>query len=72
MPRGRPLTPLVLSEADRDQWPALAPSTAQPQGLVQRARIVLAGAEGGSNRAVAEQVGVSWPTGGQGRRRFLN
>ena len=71
MPRGRPLAPLVLSESDRDQLQSLSQSTAQPHGLVQRARIVLACADGLSNLAVAQRLGVSLPTVGKWRSRFL-
>ena len=42
-----------------------------PQGLVLRARIVLTGAAGLTNTAVAQRLGISLPTVGKRRRRFL-
>ena len=58
MPKGRPLSPLVLDEEQRGQLMALSRSTSMPHGLVQRARLILASAEGLSNQAVAERVGL--------------
>ncbi len=55
MPKGRPLSPLVLDEEQRGQLMALSRSTSMPHGLVQRARLILASAEGLSNQAVAER-----------------
>ena len=71
MARGRPLTPLVLADDQRAQLASLSKSTSMPHGLVQRARIVLACAEGMANTAVAERLGVSEMTVGKWRRRFL-
>ena len=42
-----------------------------PHGLVLRARMILASAEGLTNRAVAERVGASPQAVGKWRRRFL-
>lgn len=71
MPRGRPLTPLVLDEQQRSDLMALSRSTSMPHGLVQRARLVLASAEGFSNKAVAQRVGLTPNVVGKWRRRFL-
>ena len=71
MPRGRPLPPLVLTDEQQEQLTALSHSTSMPYGLVQRARIVLACAEGQTNAAVAEQLQVSPSAVGKWRRRFL-
>ena len=59
MPRGRPLPPLVLDDDQREQLQAVARSTSLPHGLVLRARMILASAEGLTNRAVAERVGAA-------------
>ena len=71
MARGRPLAPLVLTDDQRDQLTSLSQSTSMPYGLVQRARIVLACADGLSNKAAAELLGVTQTTVGKWRRRFL-
>lgn len=71
MARGRPLTELTLSGEDRDtltRW-ARRPRTAQ--ALAQRARMVLSAAEGRSNTAVAQELGLTARTVGKWRRRFL-
>ena len=49
---------------------ALSRSTSMPHGLVQRARLILASAEGLSNQAVAERVGLTPNVVGKWRRRF--
>lgn len=69
--KGRPLTPLVLDEEQRSQLMALSRSNSMPHGLVQRARIILASADGLSNKAVAERVGLTPNVVGKWRRRFL-
>lgn len=71
MAGGRPKEPLVLSDVERvelEQW-ARRPKTSQRLAL--RSRIVLACAEGADNCDVAEELGVSRPTVGKWRRRFL-
>jgi transposase len=72
MPRtGRPKTELVLSEEERAELTRLARRAKSAQALASRARIVLACAQGGSNQAVAADLGVSVPTVGKWRRRFV-
>ena len=71
MARGRPLTPLALTDDQRDQLASVTRSTTMPHGLVQRARIVLLCADGLSNKEVAERVGVTQMTVGKWRRRFI-
>ena len=71
MPRGRPLSPLVLTDDQREPLVALSQSTSMPYGLVQRARIILACAEGLTNTGVAERLDVSLSAVGKWRRRFL-
>jgi len=70
MRTGRPKKPLVLTNEEREkleQW-ARRPKTAQ--GLALRSRMVLRGAEGLPNQAVARQLGVSGATVGKWRERF--
>ena len=68
---GRPTAAVTLSDEDREvleRW-ARRPSTAQ--ALAMRARIVLAAAEGETNKAIAEMVGAHPVTVGKWRRRFV-
>jgi transposase len=53
---------LVLREGDRDELTRLTRSSSVRAGLAQRARIVLLAAQGESNTAIAERVGVTRPT----------
>jgi transposase len=52
---------LVLRDGDRDALVRRARASSVRAGLAQRARIVLA-ADGMSNTAIGERVGVSCPT----------
>jgi transposase len=69
--RGRPKAELVLSDVEREtltRWSRRAKSS---QALALRCRIVLACADGRSNKEVAAELGV-WPqTVGQWRARFV-
>src|SRR5918996_899298 len=69
--RGRPLSPLSLEPADRVRLEQFAtrPTTAQALGL--RARIVLQAADGRSNTAISEALGVSMQTVCKWRGRFV-
>ena len=71
MARGRKLKPLLLTDEQPEQLEGWTRSTSMPQGLVRRARIVLASGEGVTNTAVARRRGVSLPTVGKWRSRFL-
>src|SRR3954454_21577354 len=53
---------LLLREADREVLERLVRASSVRAGLAQRARIVLLAADGVSNTAIAELVGVSRPT----------
>jgi transposase len=53
---------LVLREGDREALTRLTRSSSVRAGLAQRARIVLLAAQGESNTAIAERVGVTRPT----------
>jgi transposase len=68
---GRPLAPVTLTMTERttlQQW-TRRPRTAQ--ALAQRARLILACADGQSNTAVAARLRVTRPTVGKWRARFL-
>jgi transposase len=58
----RPAPALLLREGDRDRLQALTRSSSAEAGLAQRARIVLLAAEGESNTAIADKLGISRPT----------
>ena len=62
---------MVLSEDDRAELVCWTRSRTLPAGRVERARIVLAVADGAGTSAVARRVGVSRPTVIKWRDRFL-
>lgn len=68
----RPKLELTLTDQQHQELRRLlrAPSTSQQ--LVQRARIVLAAAEGLDNKQIALQLGISKPPVGKWRQRFLD
>jgi putative transposase len=68
---GRPLALLTLSEPEREELLAITRSRSQPQSLATRARIVLLAADGESNTDIAERLGLSKPTVGIWRKRYL-
>ena len=68
---GRPKPPLVLEDEDRAQLERWARRRSTAQGLALRARIVLASAEGRTNAAVAQELGVHPVTVGKWRARFV-
>ncbi len=71
MSRGRPTTPIRLDGQEKDQLRSMARSRSQSHGMVQRARIVLACAEGESHVAIGSRLGISKMTVGKWRRRYL-
>ena len=71
MRTGRPLSPLQLTNEEREtfqQW-SRRPKTAQ--ALAQRARIILACADGKKNFVVASTLYVTQQTVSKWRRRFV-
>src|SRR2546421_6876367 len=60
--RGRPKTPLVLSDEERETLERWARRPKSAQALALRCRIVLACAEGATNNAVAARLGVNQAT----------
>jgi len=71
MARGRPLAALTLSPSEREELVSITRSRSMPQSLATRARIVLQAADGESNTHIAERLGLSLPTVGIWRRRYL-
>ena len=71
MARGRPLTPLTVSLAEREELVSITRSRSMSQALATRARIVLLAADGHSNTDISEKLGLSKPTVGIWRKRYL-
>src|SRR3954471_16434406 len=69
--RGPRLALLELTEVERETLRAWARRGKTAQALALRARIVLACAEGLSNSEVSRRLGVSLPTVGKWRKRFV-
>ena len=70
-PIGRPKAELVLAGAERAQLIRWARRAKTAQYLALRAKIVLACAEGGTNKQVAADLGVDESTVGRWRARFI-
>jgi putative transposase len=68
---GRPLAELTLSESEREELTSMVRSRSLPQSLATRARIVLLADDGQSNTDIAEELGLSKPTVGIWRKRYL-
>jgi putative transposase len=68
---GRPKAELMLTQAEQSQLQSIARSRSIPAALVARARMVLAGASGEPNSAIAERIGVTNATVGKWRARFV-
>ena len=70
-PVGRPKAELVLEEAERAQLIRWARRAKTAQYLAMRARIVLACAEGGTNKQAAADLGADESTVDRWRARFI-
>ena len=69
--RGRPQAELALSDVERETLVRWSQRRKSAQALALRCRIVLACADGLSNAEVAGRLGVSRPTVGKWRSRFV-
>ena len=58
--RGRPKAPLILTEDERQTLQRWSRRSKTAQALALRCKIVLACADGQTNQAVADQLGI-WP-----------
>jgi putative transposase len=67
----RRATPIVLNQDEKSQLLRLAQSRSLPHGLVQRARIVLACAEGEPGSAIAARLRLNKNTVAKWRKRYL-
>ena len=72
MRTGRPKVEISLSEDEREQLTRWSRRPKTAQALAQRARIVLACADGDSNDEVARQLKITAQTVGKWRRRFAS
>jgi putative transposase len=72
MPLGRPIPAVTIDAGMRAQLQTMTRSRSLPQALTQRAKIILLAADGLNNSAIAVQLGLSRPTVGKWRRRFLS
>ena len=71
MGRGRPIPPLTITGEERGALERWTRRRKTAQGLALRARLILGCADGKTNTAVAAELGVSRPTVGKWRKRFL-
>jgi transposase len=69
---GRPKPRLIVSPSERATLERWRRRRKTAQGLALRARIVLLCASGRTNTAVAERLGVTKPTVGKWRQRFID
>jgi transposase len=68
---GRELPAVELEDGERAELTSLASRRNTAQALALRARIILACAEGGQNKIIAERMGLDRETVGKWRRRFM-
>ena len=68
---GRRFGSLELDEGERRELTSLASRRSTAQGLAQRARIILACADGEQSKVVAARLGIDPDTVGKWRRRFV-
>ena len=63
--------PVTITLEERGQLETVAASRTAPHRQVQRARRVLAAAEGKTNQAISQETGLGWRSVGMWRRRFI-
>ena len=71
MSRGRRAVPVALNDDEKNQLLSITRSRALPHGIVRRAQIVLACAEGETNASIAKRMKLNPMTVGKWRRRYL-
>ena len=69
MAKGRAVE-IVLDEAEKEALTALTRKHGAPQSLATRARIVLAAANGLTNKEIAGKLDICAHTAGEWRKRF--
>jgi transposase len=62
---------LTLTDAERLELTRAVRAASSSQAYAMRCRIILASAEGATNTAIADDLGISMPTVGKWRSRFL-
>src|SRR5215831_5733954 len=72
MRKGRPLVPLMLTQEEQGTLERWARRPKSAQALAQRARVILACADGASNTVVAARLKLTMQTVGKWRSRFVN
>jgi putative transposase len=72
MPIGRPIPSVIIDARMREQLQTMSRSRSLFQALAQRAKMILLAADGLNNSTIAVQLGLSRPTAGKWRRRFLS
>jgi len=68
---GRPKPPINLTDEERVQLESISRSRTLPHSIVTRARIILLAAQGVTNTAVADEIGISKQAVGKWRQRYL-
>lgn len=68
----RPLLPVSLSEEQQDILQSITRSRESPQGLVQRAQIILSASAGDANKTISQTLELREDTVGLWRRRWLD
>lgn len=71
MAGGRPLVPLTLTDEERETLQRWVQRRTTAQALAQRARLILAAAEGASNDALVARLHLTPQTVSKWRRRFV-
>ena len=69
--RGRPLSPLTVTDQERAELEGFLRRRRVARADAQRAKVILLAAEGCSNEQIAQRVGLSLPTVGKWRQRFV-
>lgn len=71
MKKGRPITPLKLSEEQREQLEGWTRARSLPFGFIKRMQIVLLADQGLNNKEISSKVDMSQGTVGKWRNRFI-